>query len=369
MKRIDRLVFGELIAPFAFGVAIFTVLVMAATFLYTFTRLLAEGVPIGLVGQLFVLVMPGIINKTLSMAMLLGTLLAFGRLSGDSEIVALRASGVSVVRIVAPVAVFGLVVSVLGYWFGDYVVPQSAIRATALQKELSKQADTKGRQDTSQSLFDHGKLVGFLYAQDFSLAKRTLTDVNILTFDKSGRPETLFTVDLLKFDTLEKWQAVGKAKVYFVGTGLTVDANGLWPDTVAKPEMSPEDLAAVDLNNLDSFSSAEFAERIKRMKMRPDHTLKQLRNLEFGFWNKFSLPLSGFVFGLVGAPLGIRSHRAGTATGFWQSILIIFTYMLVANSLSIMAQAGAIPSWMASFGPVIAGVIVGIELIRRKNGT
>lgn len=369
MKRVDRLVIGELLAPFMFGVAIFTVLVMAATFLYTFTRLLSEGVPATLVAQLFVLVIPGIINKTLSMAMLLGTLLAFGRLSGDSEIVALRASGVNVFRIVAPVAFFGLVVSVVGYWFGDYVVPQSAIRATALQTELSKQADTKGRQATSQWLYDKGNLIGVLNAKDFSLVNRTLTDVNITTFDKQGQPETMFIVDMLKFDTLEKWQAVGKAKVYFFGSGLTVEAKGLWPDTVAKPELTPEDLAAMDMKNLDSFSSTDFIKHIERMKSRPDHTLKQLRNLEFGYWNKFSLPLAGLIFGLVGAPLGIRSHRAGTATGFWLSILIIFAYMLVANSLSIMAQAGAIPSSVASFGPVLAGLIVGGYLIVRKNGT
>lgn len=368
MKRVDRLILGEVIGPWAFGVAIFTVLIMAGTFLYTFTRMLSEGVPAFLVLQLAALYMPGILAKTFSMAMLLGTLLAFGRLSGDSEIVALRASGISVVRMMAPIAVFGLAVSIATYIATDYVVPATSYRATTLQSEIVKSADATKARPTSQPIYDKGELRGQLNARDFNLVDGTLTDVSIVSFDKEGKPETLFVVPKLVYDGLDRWEARGTCTLYILESKMQLTFQDAWPADAARPTSTPQDLVARSVTDLDSFSSRELAEQIEKQKQDPNASKEQIINLEFGFWNKFAVPLAALVFGLVGAPLGIRNHRAGTATGFWLSVIIIFGYMLVTNAMSILAQGGAIPAWVASFGPILAGAIVAIELIRRKNG-
>lgn len=368
MKKIDRLIIGEIFGPWVFGVAIFTVLIMAGSFLFTFTRFLSMGIPILIVLKLTTLLLPGILAKTFSMAMLLGTLLAFGRLSGDSEIVALRAGGVSVVRIMAPVAVFGLGVSLLTYLFTDYVVPGASYQASAMRQSVEKSIDTSQKRPTSQPIEDKGKLVGYLVAEDFNLADRTLSGVKIIHFDTDGRAATLFEVPRLVFDSLDKWQAIGRSRLHFLSQDkgrITMDVEeGLWPEGTVRPTESPEDMSASSEQDLDTRSSREIRHILETKR---DMDKATRINWEFGYWNKFSLPLAALIFGLVGAPLGIRNHRAGTATGFWLSVIIIFGYMLVTNALSIMAQGGAIPAWLASFGPVMAGGIVAVELIRRKN--
>jgi lipopolysaccharide export system permease protein len=70
---------------------------------------------------------------------------------------------------------------------------------------------------------------------------------------------------------------------------------------------------------------------------------------------------------LVGAPLGIRNHRSGAASGFWLAVIIIFIYMLLSNVLAITAQGGAIPAWVASFTPIVLGVAAGAYLTYIKN--
>lgn len=368
MKRIDRHILGELLGPWTFGVAIFTVLIWAGSFLFEFTRLLSEGVPFPLVLQLTFLLLPGILAKTFSMAMLLGTLLAFGRLSGDSEIVALRAGGISILRIMAPVAVFGALVSLVTFAFNDYVVPQASIQASALKDRIVQSVQGRTERAATQPLYEEGRLIGNLSARDFDLATRTLTSVTIVTYDQEGRAETLFEVPRLEFDSLEKWRAIGPSTVYFLRDQVKAEfPDGLWPDQVVRPDVTPDQLNARDERNLDVWSSAEIRAQWEKLQADPTVPKEQIVNLEFGFWNKFAIPLAALVFGLVGAPLGIRSHRAGTAVGFWLSVVIIFGYMLVTNALSIMAQGGAIPAWLASFGPVIAGGLVAVELIRRKN--
>lgn len=367
MKKIDRLIIGEIFGPWVFGVAIFTVLIMAGSFLFTFTRFLSLGIPLLLVIKLTALLLPGILAKTFSMAMLLGTLLAFGRLSGDSEIVALRAGGVSVVRIMAPVAAFGLMVSLLTYAFTDYVVPGASYQASAMRQTVEKSIDTSQKRPTSRPISEKGKLAGYVVAEDYSLADGTLTNAKILKLSPDGQVESVLEVPKLMFDTLDKWQIYGRSRLHFLNAGnrITVDvADGIWPEGTVRPTESPKDMSAGTEQDLDTRSSHEIRHILETTA---DMDKATRINWEFGYWNKFSLPLAALIFGLVGAPLGIRNHRAGTATGFWLSVIIIFGYMLVTNALSIMAQGGAIPAWLASFGPVLVGGIVAVELIRRKN--
>ena len=80
-----------------------------------------------------------------------------------------------------------------------------------------------------------------------------------------------------------------------------------------------------------------------------------------------ALPLAALVFGLLGAPLGIRNHRAGNATGFGLAIAIIFLYFLLTNVMAIAAQGGLVPSYVASFLPVLIGLVTAIVLVQRRN--
>ena len=85
-----------------------------------------------MVAQLVALYLPALLVKTFSMAMLLAGLLGFGRLSSDSEIVAMKAGGASVPRIIRPVVLASLGVSVVMFWFNDAVVPRAARTAVTL---------------------------------------------------------------------------------------------------------------------------------------------------------------------------------------------------------------------------------------------
>ncbi len=112
LKRIDRLIIKELVGPWLFGVAMFSGPPCCGLhFLFTLTNLLRSGVAFGTVVKVGALLMPSVFVKTFAMAMLLAGLLGFGRLSGDSEIIALRAGGASIVRMIAPVAVMALLVA------------------------------------------------------------------------------------------------------------------------------------------------------------------------------------------------------------------------------------------------------------------
>ncbi len=113
LRVIDRLILQELIGPFMFGVLLFTILFFAGGSLFQLTEYVVRGASLWTVGQMVLLSLPQIMVKTFPMAMLLSSLLSFGRLSGESEIVALYAAATACAYCDAVLAM-GAVISISG---------------------------------------------------------------------------------------------------------------------------------------------------------------------------------------------------------------------------------------------------------------
>ncbi len=376
MSLIDRLVLREIRGPWAFGVIVFTVLVTAGTFLYEFTRFLSQGADWREAIQLVALLLPGVVSKTFSMAMLLGTLLAFGRLSGDSEIVALRAAGVSMRRIMAPVAGFGAAVALAGFLMGELLVPAAAYQAEGLREALKRIVE-KGRQtQASWSVVEEEELKAQITARDFDLSRNTLRGVTVVYYAEGERPASLMWVQAMAFEEgaigdIEEmkrgWRVQGDGLLFDLQTGAKARFSDAYPQGVESPDFTPQNLVAARLANLDAFSMQQIEEQIVELRKAPQPDEKQIANLRFGYWNKIALPMAALVFGLVGAPMGIRGQRSSSAAGFWLSVVIIFFYTLLTNVLSIAAQSGRTTPFIASFLPIAAGLAAAAFLVWRKD--
>lgn len=368
MKRIDSLIIRELSGPWLFGVAIFTTLIMAGTYLFKITDYLVAGISVATVGELTLLLLPGVIVKTFSMAALLSTLLSFGRLSGDSEIVALRAAGASLGRIMAPVAAFGLVVALVSFFVNEQIVPAAAFKGTEIVQGIDKQLKGSS-QPVFQAVHDPhtGRLMAMIMAKDFNLGDRRLNDAWAVGYGLDGEPKMILHAPGMQFTDANHWSVDPGSRLFSYELDTVTKLEGFWPKQIAEPP-SVEDIVASQLKDLDSFSMTEMKKRIAIAKANiGTFGVQQVRNLEYGYYNKIALPLAALIFGLVGAPLGIRNHRAGTATGFALSVVIIFAYMMLTRITAIWALGDKLHPAMASFAPLIVGLLGAIVLIRKKN--
>ena len=136
MKLVDRLVLKDLDPFFAIGVALFTGIWFAADPVIVASRYLSEGVPLALVLHVVVIYLPPILALTLPMGMLLAVLQGFGRLSGDSESVAVFAAGIPFARVAAPAAVMGLVASGLGFFISNNLAAAANQEKVNLQEQI-----------------------------------------------------------------------------------------------------------------------------------------------------------------------------------------------------------------------------------------
>src|SRR5450432_640280 len=116
MNRLDKMILGEIVAPFILCVLLFTGLFMGVDDFQKIIGYALQGVSPLILLQFFLLALPPIVSLTSPMGMLLAALLGFGRLSGDSELTALSAAGIPLERVLAPVAAFAFAVSCVGAW-------------------------------------------------------------------------------------------------------------------------------------------------------------------------------------------------------------------------------------------------------------
>lgn len=368
MKWIDRLVLKELWGPWLFGVGLFSVLLIAASFLSTLTDYIAQGVPGGQILELFLLLMPAVLVKTFAMAVLLASLLGFGRLSSDSEVVALRACGASLPRIVTGAFGFALVVAFITFGFNEAVVPAAAKRSTQLLTEIAKNVQGDAGRPTSFSQVEKGKLRAFIMAKDFDISAKTLRGVTIVAYDQhEQRTFTLEAAELF-YEGPDRWRIRGGGQMVSADATQVTRIDGeAWPDGVPTVTTTFQELVTPKPQEGDALSMGELLTQIRRSRVLGDRTPSQVADLEYKFYNKISVPLAALVFGILGAVLGIRNHRTGTASGFALAIAIIFGYVELANFMNIWAMRGLLPPWLGSFSPVAIGLAAAGIILWRRN--
>ncbi len=119
MRILRRYVLSSHVAPFLFSLAALTLLMLLNELSKRFGMLMGKGLDPMVIVEVFALSIPWIVAMTLPMAVLAAVLFAFNRMAGDNEIVAMKASGIHLPRLVAPVAAVGVILAVGMIWFNN----------------------------------------------------------------------------------------------------------------------------------------------------------------------------------------------------------------------------------------------------------
>jgi lipopolysaccharide export system permease protein len=142
VSLLARYLLRQLVAPFCFALAALTSLMLLNQVAKRFGALIGKGLPWSVIAEVFVLSVPFILAMTLPMAVLVAVLYTFSHLAADSEVTALRASGVSVPRILFPVLLWGLAMAAVNFAFVDQVLPRSNARLRALLIDIGRKKPT-----------------------------------------------------------------------------------------------------------------------------------------------------------------------------------------------------------------------------------
>ncbi len=360
MRLLDRHITRELLGPFIFGVATFTSLMLAGKELFQVTELLAEyHAPVGKVLTFFLMRMPALIVMTLPMAMLLSALLGFGRLSGDSEIVALYAGGISLYRVARPVVILAIVVTGISFVLNEVVTPKTNSRYEVLRRELMNQPLTSDKPFFVPDVKD-GKTNSIVYIQGgFDATKGALRNVAMIRY-WNNKPMAFVYAKEAVWKKGNEWsfregyfQSLGSEQTVTVPFTNSVTREvefNKTPDQLTLYQKKAEELSFVQLRDFIHVLQDEGAD---------------VREYRVMLYQKIALPLACLVFALIGTPLGLRPHRSSSAMGLGLAIVIIFGYWVFMHYMTILGNNGAITPAAAAFIPTLVGSLVGIALISR----
>jgi len=359
-RLLSRYLILEFLAPFFFSLLLMSSIMITGFVLFNLMEQSVQyQIPFELALKIFINRIPEMLYYTLPMASLLGSMLAFSRLSGDGELLSLRMLGLSFYQILSPLALSGLVLAIATLLMGETFMPSSIYQA----RQLLNFAQTHRLEISSQQahlvyreLKDH-QLHYLLYAAQAE--KNHLFRVALLIFEKD-KAQALLEAEEASFNSQSgDWTfLVGEMKE--------------WPSSGVYRSLKFKQMSYTFQPSLKSvlehsrqpmeMNLNELSETIQNMKTAGQNSLP----LAVRWHQKIALPVTSLLFLLLGAALGART-LSSKMQGFGLSLLIIFVYYLFFSAGTALGDSGQISACLGAWGANGLLLIITVYLVWFRN--
>ncbi len=348
---------SEFIPLFVVGVLAFTAIMSSFTLLKEAMKYFTQyELDMLVLLRFFWLGLPQIMTYTFPMGALLASLLAFGRLSSNSEITAIRAGGISFGRIVLPIALASWVLVCLTFVLNEKVAPRLTGEALDMVKEAIA---AKGLSKSSSNISYFDKEDGWMFGAAEGDGK-VFTDVILIDF-KTDEKITYFADKA--YWHADKWDFENVQVLGFTSDGekrtWTLDS----PESTINFRRTPDEVMYQD-KDPEQMSLQELGNYIKRMESESAPPAR-INKLWSTFHAKIAAPFSCLIFILISAPLGMNPQRGSSTVGMGLSMILVFVYYVILTVSLKAGESGTIDPLIAAWIPNIAFLLAGIWLNAR----
>jgi LPS export ABC transporter permease LptG/LPS export ABC transporter permease LptF len=365
-KILDRYVIREVLLPFFLSLLIITFLLEMPPILEQGERLIEKGVEWSIIVRVLTLLLPQALGVTIPISLLLGLLIGLGRLSADREFVALQACGISVFRMLRPVALLASLACVAT----GYVMIEALPNANQTFREITfNVAASRAESDVKPRVFFEEDPHHVLYVQDVLpsggwrdvfVADSSRVDETTVYLAQGGRmlvDREKRVVELL-LETGTRHTTFLKQPEKYEGSSfdrlvLRMDADLVFPK------------ARTLLKGDNEMTIAELRAKIAEDAKSGSPGYSQL----FTIQQKFAIPAACLVLAMIGLGLGLTNRKDGKLAGFVLGFAVIMIYYIMLWT----SRALAVGGWVsATFAPWIANIVfclAGIALIMWRSGS
>jgi lipopolysaccharide export system permease protein len=349
----------ETLPIFLIGLLTFTVILLMDKLLKLVELIVSGGVSLSKVLMLLLFISPSFLIFTIPMAFLLGTLLSFGRLSGDSEITAFKASGMSLYQLFLPISVL----SICAYLFTTFLVFYGLPWGNrGFMATLYLIAQTKADIEIKERVFNDVFNGLVVYVDNVPIQGKRMEGVLIYDERDKEKVNTIFAKEGFLVSNPKSQEIVLRL--------LNGDIHRFEPKTNVYQKMQfntydirlelGKNLIAMDQKLKDKEMSVDDIKgRIQELKRIGGDTAPYEVELQ----RRYSIPFACIIFGLIGVPLGIQPRRSGRSFGFILTIFIILTYYISLTASEIFAMSKTIPLFLAGWAPNFLFGGLGIYLL------
>jgi lipopolysaccharide export system permease protein len=353
MKILGKYIFKEFISLVAGVLVGILVVYLCVEFLQKADKLIKYHATLPQIARYFLYSVPGMISMSLPMATLIAALLSLGNLSRHNEIIAMRASGVSLAKIVAPLFVGGLLISVLGFVNNEFVMPVYSSRATYVRKvEIEKSQQRVMFQQSK--LWLRGPENSIVNIELVSPNRNEMLGLNIykLNADYSVR-------ERIKAGSLAWENGAWRLKNSLTFTQVEDVVQSRPSDNeVFNIVENPDDLGMI-VKNSEEMNFSEMWDYVKRLKL----SGYKAATYEVDLHSKLAYPLASLLMIMISIPFGVHKVRSGGAgKGIAIAVAIAAVYWLLTSVGASLGHSGVLPpavsAWLANIFFAVSSAVV-----------
>jgi lipopolysaccharide export system permease protein len=308
--------------------------------------------------QYFIWKFPEMIGRTATFSILMATLLTLGVLSRDSELIAMRSCGISLVRISLPMLALGLCASFLLLINAEVVLPVSYARTEMIDRVKIKKKGERVTFKRNNIWFRSALMI--LQARLFEPKTKTLSGVVVWTVDAAMNPVSRIDAESAVYRD-GQWQLNNTTQRNFTAAGFAPKEAAIMSLNL---NLKVEDLQVLDsdADNLSIRTLREYAENLRR----GGYTAYRYLTL---MHTKIAAPFAALIMVLLGIPFALRNNRSsGIAMGIGAGVAIGFAYFIVNAVLLSYGRSGVLPPMLAAWGANILFMTGGVWLSMTVKG-
>ena len=358
MRILTRYILSEVISHAAIGIAVFTFVLFTRDLGHILDLVVRNSAPLPSVLEIFIFTLPVAFTYTIPMGVLVGILIGLSRLAADSEITAMRASGIGVWTFLRVISIFAVTAWVLAMFNAVYLAPESQAALGRLEDRLKS---SQVSFEVQPRVFYEGfpKLV--LYVQDVKTAQGAAIWKGVFIADITNPAAPRITLARQGILVSEGPQMLH----LHLTNGSTHETDADSPDhyqistfdqtdvPIPIPQTDNRDQEPVPAAQMLTWDLPGQARKVKKY-VAPWYLIE--------FHRRFALPTSCLVLALVGIPLGLSSKKGGKSAGFVLTILLVFAYYSVTLIGVSLARQGKVPpalgAWLANIVFFLGGAFL-----------
>jgi len=362
VRILTRYILGEILSLTLIGGALFTFILFMPNLPHILEVVVRSSSTWADVAEIFLFTLPNLFKVTIPMAVLWGILLGLSRLAADSEIIAMRASGLGIsyfVRVSSIVAVTG---TLLGLGNSLYLAP----RANQAIIEMEQALETSQASYEIQPRVFYEEFHNFvLYVQDVRAGAGAANWRQVFMADVSDEANPVITTaatatvvndnsqDLIMRlrDGLRDETVADQPGQSNISTFATTDM------PLVLSQQSDVHLGRLD-TALYALPMSALFERIHTLQGSPD-----AKRFLIELYNRFAFPAACLVLMLVGVPLGVASRRGGKSSGVVFTIVLVFVYYFLSATGTALGRQSRFPAFFAVWSANLLFAVAGIFLL------
>ncbi len=415
MKILKRYILKEHLPPFLISLMVVTFVLLIDRVIDMLNMIIEKKLPLQTVLEMFGLSLPYMLALSIPMAVLVATILAFGRMSVDREVVAIKSSGVNIYSMLGPLILAALMLTGLMVYFNHWFLPNTNHKLKNLMIKIAYYKP--------MTIIKENEFTNFMNYTVFAKGNSDslLTDVLIYDRSQSRFPRTVFAKsgNVIQMDNGNSLQIVlnngemhernekepGKYQKTsfsryvisvknlgnnsdFFETGFRTDREMTVLQIIATLRANKQELVIKqkEVQNLENrlsltlrmnpgYSQSVETRRLQSMKLmatsRATELSETINSLEVEFHKKFAISFAIIIFILVGIPLGLMTRTSGIGMAFSVSSVIFLVYYIALNGGEQLADKGLMPPfvamWLSNFVFLILSLLLINASIKEKH--